>query len=205
MTSNALKINEEKTEFIIFNSTNILSTCYTLQIGDNSIPMNHQVKILGVTLDSTMTLDGQIVATCRSSYMHIRRINTISQYLTIDAVKTLSQSLVTSCLDYCNIIYNGMPMKSINRLQVTQKAAARLIRRTKKRAHMTLVLWDLHWLQVVNRCQFKMLRFNYKSLKSETPSYISDLLNWYQPNRPLRSANTTSIIPKRYKSVPYGK
>ena len=91
MTSNTLKINEEKTEFIIFNATNILSTSYTLQIGDNSIPMSHQDKILGVTLDSTMTLDGQIAATCRSSYMHIRKINTIRQYLTIDAVKNTNK------------------------------------------------------------------------------------------------------------------
>ena len=50
-----------------------------------------------------------------------------------------------------------------------------------------------------------ILVFTYKSLKNEAPSYISDLLNWYQPNRPLRSANTTSIIPNRYKSVRYGK
>ena len=92
MTSNVLKINEEKTEYIFFNSTNIPSISYTLQIGDNSIPMSGQVKILGVTLDSTMTLDSQIAATCRSSYMHIRRINTIRQYLTNDAVKTLTQS-----------------------------------------------------------------------------------------------------------------
>ena len=129
MTSNALKINEEKTEFIIFNSTNIPLTSYTLQIGDNSIPMSGQVQILGVILDSTMTLDGQIAATCRSSYMHIRRINTIRQYLTKDAVKTLTQSLVTSLLDYCNIIYNGLPMKSIKILQLTQNAAARLIQK----------------------------------------------------------------------------
>ena len=95
MTSNALNINKEKTEYIIFNSTNIPSTSYTLQIGDNSIPMSGQVKILGVTLDSTMTLDGQIAETCRSSYMLIRRINTIRQYLTNDAVKTVTQSLVT--------------------------------------------------------------------------------------------------------------
>ena len=202
MTSNALKINEEKTEFIIFNSTNIPSTSYTLQIGNNSIPMSGQVKILGVTLDSTMTLDCQIAATCRSSYMHIRRISTIRQYLTNDAVKTLTQSLVTSRLHCCNIIYNGL---SIKRLQLTQNAAARLIRRIKKRAHITPVLRDLHWLSVVKHCQFKILVFTYKSLKNEAPSYISDLLNWYQPNRPLRSANTTSIIPKRYKSVRYGK
>ena len=140
--------------------------------------MSGQVKILGVTLDSTMTLDGQIAATCRSSYMHIRRINTIRQYLTNDAVKTLTQSLVTSRLDYCNIIYNGLPMKSIKRLQLTQNAAARLIRRIKKRAHITPVvtvgpvLRDLHWLPVVKRCQFKILVFTYKSLKNEAPSYI---------------------------------
>ena len=92
----------------------------------------------------------------------------------------------------------------IKRLLLTQNASARLIRRTKKRAHITPVLRDLHWLPVVKRCQFIMLVFTYISLKNEAPSYISDF-NWYQPNRPLRSANTTSIIPKRYKSVRYGK
>ena len=65
---------------------------------------------------------------------------------------------------------------------------------------MTQVPRNLHWLPVVNRCQLKILLFTYKSLKSEALSYISDLLNWYQPNRPLRSANTTSIIPKRYRT-----
>ena len=45
MTSNALKINEEKTEFIIFNSTNVPSTSYRLQIGDNSkgTPVTNQM------------------------------------------------------------------------------------------------------------------------------------------------------------------
>ena len=52
-------------------------------------------------------------------------------------------------------------MKSIKRLQVTQNAAARLIRQTKKRAHMTPVLQDLHWLPVVNRCQFKILNITF--------------------------------------------
>ena len=127
--------------------------------------MSCQVKILGVTLDSTMTLDGQIAA--KSSCMHIRRINTIRQYLTNDALKTLTQSLVTSRLDYCTIICNSLPMKSIKRLQLTQTAAARLIRQTKKQAHLTPVRRDLHWLPVVKRCQFKILLFTYKSSRTK--------------------------------------
>ena len=63
IASDALKIHEEKTEFIIFNSTNVPLTSYSLQIGDNSIPMSGQVKILGAILDSTITLDDHIAAT----------------------------------------------------------------------------------------------------------------------------------------------
>ena len=157
MTSNAFKINEEKTEFIFFNSTNIPSTSYTLQIGDNSIPLSGQVKILGVTLDSTMTLAGQIAATCRSSYMHIRRINTIRQYLTNDAVKNTDTIFGDITFRLLQHHLYGLPMKSIKRLQLTQNAAARLIRRIKNRAHITPVLRDLHWLPVVKLCQFKIL------------------------------------------------
>ena len=107
--------------------------------------------------------------------------------------------------NFLHILVYVVFVKSIKRLQLTQNAAAQLIRRIKKRAHITPVLRDLHWLPVVKRCQFKILVLTYKSLKNEAPSYISDLLNWYQPNRHLRSGNTTSIIPKRYKSVRYGK
>ena len=37
-------------------------------------------------------------------------------------------------------------MKSIKKLQLAQNSAARIIDRTPRRAHMTPVLRDLHWL-----------------------------------------------------------
>ena len=87
--------------------------------------------------------------------MHIRMTNTIRQYLTNDAVITLTQSLVTSRFNFnatSSILTS--PMKSIKRLQLTQNAAARHIRRIKKRAHITPVHRNLHCLPVVKRCQF---------------------------------------------------
>ena len=96
-------------------------------------------------------------------------------------------------------------MKSIHRLQLAQNAAARVVKRTPKREHMTPVLRDLHWLPMIKRVQFKILLLVFKSLHYEVPSYVCDLLNWYHPSRHLRSANTTSLVPNRNETITFGK
>ena len=116
MSRNALKLNEDKTELIIFRGKqHDLSTTY-LQVSSNNIPIHDNIKFLGVILDPHMTLDQQISSTSKSAYMHIRKINSIRQYLIEAAVKTVVQSLVVSRLDYCNSIYVGLPLKPIRRL-----------------------------------------------------------------------------------------
>ena len=206
MMKNSLKINEDKTEFIVFrNRLNQTGNDFSLQINGSIIPAVNSTKILGVTLDAKMTLDNHISNTCKATYMHIRRINSIRKYLSTHAVKTLVQSLVISRLDYCNSIYTGLALKSIHKLQLAQNAAARCITRTPRRDHMTPVLRELHWLPMSKRCQFKTLMLTYKSLHENAPSYICELLNWYTPRRSLRSASTTSLVPNRNKTVKYSK
>ena len=96
MKKNSLKINENKTEFIIFHRNQELIRSYSLQVGDNSILLGNSTKILGVSFAQKMTLNQHITNTCRSTYFQIRSINTIRQYLTDNAVKTLTQSIVIS-------------------------------------------------------------------------------------------------------------
>ena len=95
-------------------------------------------------------------------------------------------------------------MKSIKKLQLAQNCAARVIDRTPRRAHMTPVLRDLHWLPIVKRCRYKMLVFTYNVLHQNAPQYICEMVNWYHPNRQLRSANTTSLVPHRHITVTCG-
>ena len=87
MSNNALKLNEDKTEFITFRSKNTGE--HTLMVGNTTVKENNHVKILGVTVDYTMTLEKHITNTCRSANMHIRKINSIRRYMSGDVVKTL--------------------------------------------------------------------------------------------------------------------
>ncbi len=53
-----------------------------------------------------------------------------------------------SRLDYCNALLGGCPASSINKLQVVQNAAARVLTRSRKYDHITPILRSLHWLPI---------------------------------------------------------
>ena len=130
MKQNSLKINEDKTEFIIFSNKPETKDCHSLSVGNNYITLSDCIKILGVTLNSKMTLTKHISETCRSAYMHIRKIRSIRKFLTDKAVKTVCHSVVISRFDYCNSVCVRcveLPMKSTHRLQLAHNAAARMV------------------------------------------------------------------------------
>ena len=125
--NNSLKINEDKTEFVIFSRNPEKYINSFLTVRTNKINISELVKILGVTLDNKLNIQKDFANTCRASYMHIRKIKSIRRYLNEQTTKTLVNATVLSRLDYCNRVYTGLPQKSLHKLQLALHAAARLI------------------------------------------------------------------------------
>lgn len=87
---------------------------------------------------------------------------------------------------------------TISRLQYIQNSAARWLTYTKRSAHITPILFNLHWLPVSSRITYKTLLLTFKSLNGLAPSYLSDLLSPYIPTRPLRSSGCKLLCEPRY-------
>ena len=102
----------------------------------------------------------------------------------------------------CNAILFGLPKDQINRLQLKQNMAARLITRTKPSEHISPVLFDLHWLPVTFRIQYKQMLLTYRAIDGLAPIYINELVQFYNPSRSgLRSAKKSLLLePKSSKS-----
>lgn len=64
---------------------------------------------------------------------------------------------VRSRLDYCNIVYVGLPSKSVQKLHLAQDTATRMQTGMGWRNHMIPVLAHLHWLSICSWAQFKVL------------------------------------------------
>ena len=139
-------------------------------------------------------------------YFQLRKIGNIRDCLTESVTKTLVTSLILSKLDYCNSLLVGLPIETINRLQTVQNNAARLVFRKRKYDHVTPLLYELHWLPVSKRIDYKVCVFCYKTINNMAPMYMSTMIQTYTPARNLRSSNdSTVLVNPSYRYVHCGK
>jgi len=171
MSANMLRLNEEKTEIIIFNPKHQvrINEELRLQADKSTVSVASSVKILGVHFDTSLTMERQVNAIYKACYYQIRNIGHIRQYITLDACKTLAHALITSRLNYSNALLYGLPSTLMTRLQKVQIYSARLVIHTHKREHITPVLNSLHWLPVIYRSQNKILVYTFKALQGTAP------------------------------------
>jgi hypothetical protein len=197
MIRNKLKINDDKTEFLLITSPRAkLTENIELRIGQANIIPSDSCKSLGVMLDSQFSMDSQIRHLCRSMHYHLRNIGAIRNILTVSATEQLVHALVTSRLDYCNSLLYGVPDYQINCLQRLQNIAARIVTRCDRRDHITPVLKSLHWLPVKYRIDFKILLLVYKCLNSLAPSYLCELIKPYHQDHYSTRRNQQNCLQK---------
>ncbi len=149
MTSNFLLLNSDKTEILLIvpkNSTqNLLD--YNLQLDVCPVPSS-TVKNLGVILDSNLSFENHISNITKTAFFHLRNIAKLRNMLSVSDAEKLVHAFMTSRLDYCNALLGGCPASSINKLQIVQNAAARVLTRSRKYDH-TPILQSLHWLPII--------------------------------------------------------
>jgi len=121
-------------------------------------------------------------------FFHLRNITRIRSLVSKEELEMLVHAFISSRLDYCTALYTCLNKSTMDKLQVVQNAAARLLAKTNRRSHITPVLKALHWLPMSFRVQFKILTITYRALHHQAPSYIQDLFHIHSPGRSLRSS-----------------
>lgn len=200
MSANKLKMNDEKTEIIPCATKPKLKTLQAdhLNLNNTRIEFSFKAKNLGLNLDSALSMEVHVNHLCKVLNFELRKLSQIRQYLDINATKTLASAFILSRLDYCNSMFAGLPQERLQKLQLIQNRAARLVLKEPKRAHVTPMLRRLHWLPVNARIEYRLATICFQCMHCcEYPSYLKDLVSFYQPPRELRSRNLNLLcIPK---------
>ena len=207
MTSNKLKLNEDKTEVMIIGTPAKVKAANisTVELGGEQVTATEAVRNLGVIMDSNLSMDHHISHLRKTCYFQLKRISHLRPYLTTEATSRLVCSFVLSRLDYCNSLMSAIPESKLNKLQQIQNNAARLIMKVSKKDHITPTLKELHWLPVKSRIQYKIASIVVQCQNDPSfPVYLKELLKPYTPARPLRSSNKNLLLKPRSNLKNFG-
>ena len=160
MSVSKLKLNPDKTEFILFGSKKQrerLNACFPIDILGNPLQPTESVRNLGVWFDSDFSFSKHIQNVCKGYFSQLRDFRNIRQFLTQDAAVSVAIAFVSSRLDYCNSLFRSLSKVNLHRLQSIQNSAARIATNSCKYTRITLVLRKLHWLPIQFRSEFNWL------------------------------------------------
>lgn len=163
------------------------------------------LKNLGVRLEQTLTMKehaNQIAGSCFHVLGLLRRILPL---LPDSTRKMLTQALVLSRLDYCNGLLLSANEAALNKLQVIQNTAARLVLNAPARTASRPLLYQLQWLPIRERVRFKVCCIIHKALANIGPSYLIEKFHPYIPQRSLRTSSQSLLVIPRAKRARQGE
>ena len=190
MARNMLKLNDEKTEFIIFGTHQQLIKIdnITIKIGSENIILAEHVRNLGFMMGRLCKNTKHINYLSSSLCYQLRNICNIRGKLNFNTAKTVVQALILSKFDYCNSLLAGTPECHLSWLQHVQNMACRVMCNLRKYDHVSALMCSLHWLKA-------------SSLRSSTSGNIPSA----KCRTSLASEGSFSAVgPKIWNSLPPG-
>ena len=139
MGNNKLKLNPDKTEFIVIGDDQIrssLKSSFPVSLLGNTMEPAESVKNLGVILDAENSIQRHVVNICRISYYHLRELRRVRRYLNHETAVKVANALVSSRLDYCNSLLYNTKKAYTSRLQRVQNALCRTLCKLNKFANL---------------------------------------------------------------------
>ena len=200
MSADMLKLNNEKTEFIMFGTNHQLkktqSTSTRIAIGNTNVLAIDHACNLGFLMDNTLKNQSHINKLTSSTFNQLMNIRRIHLKLDWETTKYIIQALVISKLDYCNSLLLRSADYQLNKMQWIQNMACRIVCNLHKFNNVTSSMQGLHWLKIPYQIQFKIAHIMFKCLNDQAPKYLTDLLPSKQKTQQLHSSTSN-----RYPSI----
>ena len=139
MFTNKLKLNPDKTKFILLGSKKNckqLLPHFPINILGNQVSPAQSVKSI-VAFYSDFTFSDHVSQVIKSTRVHARYLYRICPLLDPETSVLLANALMSSILDYCNSLFISLADFELKRLQRVQNSLCRVVTHTSKFSQIT--------------------------------------------------------------------
>lgn len=181
--ANDLRINSAKTQAMFFGSRRFISQLRAspapqLCVEDHRLEYSDTVKILGVTLDSTLSFRTQCTITAKKCNSTMARLRKKQDYLPSATKMHLVKALVFPHLDYCAGLFLDLSSELSTKLSRCMNAALRFATGLRKSDHISPAYANNNLLTYRSRRDYLCICLLASVLTSGQPAYLSSAFNF---------------------------
>ena len=160
MTFNMLKLNGNKTEFIMFGTTHQLDKISHIEVRTENevIAPVEFVRNMGFFMDCLLRNTYHVKKIVYNLYSKLWDLRSIRTHIDIETVKIIIQVITPLKLDCCNSLLAGTSQQQIIKLQQIQNMACQIIYNIRKFDHISDKMKDLHWHEINERTTYNSLQ-----------------------------------------------
>ena len=170
---NELKLLEQwsKNTPLVFNCKETKSMLFSTRKMSQKISCNNQTiervqqyKLLGVVIDEHFELYTHVRNIFKNGYSTLKILKKLKRYTSYQTRKHLVESLILSKIDYCNVLFKGLPKYQIQRVNKLIQACAGFV---KYKYRELKDIADLNWLLIEERIDFALMKLVFNGLNNK--------------------------------------
>ena len=151
---------------------------------DNCVIENVNVfKYLGLHMDRYVNFNIHINEMCTKNSRALGVFKFACKYIPLNTKKMLYYSFIQPYFEYCATLWCNTSQHNLDRLQVLQNRAMRIVLRCHPRTHVQTMLNTLHLMDIRTNCKFQICILMYKMQHNLVPQYLNFTQEFIQPHK----------------------
>lgn len=172
---NKLKLNVEKTKYMIIKGTNSRThdADVSVKINNERLECVDTMKYLGVLIDNQLKFKKNCEYVCKKAAKKIGLLGRLSRYLTTNAKINIYKSIISPHFEYCPTILFMADCADMSAFQKLQNRAMRVILRCNRYTSIKEMLNGLQFMSIRQIIIARTLQFIYKMKIGKIPQCAS--------------------------------
>ncbi len=143
-----------------------------MTLEEKAIAKKSSIKILGVTLNSTLTWDKHVQLLLNKIRPMARALLRSIKYMDLDTKKILYNAAIASRLNYCDTVWHSCGSNLTGKLQTIQNMIARDLLGANKEDNTHKMLETLGWLPLKTKRKVHIAVQMFKIINDEAPKQL---------------------------------
>ena len=170
---NSLKVNAEKCHLMYFS--NVQSTSIAMQINNEVIQEIPEEKLLGVTLDKTLSFKAHVTSLYKKANQKLHALSRIAHYTDSEKLKSVIKAFILSQFSYCPLVWMLSEGGLNNKINHLHEEALRIAYKDELSDFETILETDNAVMIHVKNLQLLMTEI-FKTQHCLNPAFVKEIL-----------------------------